>query len=96
MVICGLDLYLLHGFVFDMWVGCIFGYEFVGVVEEVGFLVELFERGDCVVVLFNILCGMCFFCMRGLMGNCENLNLNVFVVFGVYGYSYMMGGFDGG
>lgn len=94
--ICGSDLHLLHGFVPDTRVGCVFGHEFAGVVEEVGPSVATLQRGDRVVVPFNIACGTCFFCMRGLTGNCESSNPNSSVASGVFGYSHTTGGFDGG
>jgi threonine dehydrogenase-like Zn-dependent dehydrogenase len=94
--ICGSDLHLLHGLIPDTRVGCVFGHEFAGVVEELGSSVESLHRGDRVVVPFNISCGTCFFCSRGLTGNCENTNPSASVASGVYGYSHTTGGFDGG
>jgi len=94
--ICGSDLHLLHGLIPDTRVGCVFGHEFAGVVEEVGSSVASLMKGDRIVVPFNISCGTCFFCQRGLTGNCENSNPNAGVASGVYGYSHTTGGYDGG
>jgi threonine dehydrogenase-like Zn-dependent dehydrogenase len=94
--ICGSDLHLLHGLIPDTRVGCIFGHEFAGVVEEVGSSVASLQKGDRIVVPFNISCGTCFFCQRGLTANCENTNPSAAVASGVYGYSHTTGGYDGG
>jgi len=94
--ICGSDLHLLHGLVPDTRLGCTFGHEFTGVVEELGREVKTLHRGDRVVVPFNISCGRCFFCERGLFGNCENTNPSSNdVASGVFGYSHSTGGFEG-
>jgi threonine dehydrogenase-like Zn-dependent dehydrogenase len=94
--ICGSDLHLLHGLVPDTRVGSTFGHEIVGVVEEVGPQVTGLERRDRVMVPFNISCGGCFYCQRGLTACCESTNPASDVACGVYGYSHTTGGYDGG
>ncbi|BDU03351.1 MULTISPECIES: zinc-dependent alcohol dehydrogenase [Nocardia] len=94
--ICGSDLHLYHGLMPDTRVGMTFGHEFVGVVEQVGGSVENLRLGDRVMVPFNIYCGSCYFCARGLYSNCHNVNPNATAVGGIYGYSHTCGGYDGG
>jgi threonine dehydrogenase-like Zn-dependent dehydrogenase len=94
--ICGSDLHLYHGMMPDTRVGMTFGHEFVGVVEQVGSSVQNLVPGDRVMVPFNIYCGSCYFCARGLYSNCHNVNPNATAVGGIYGYSHTCGGYDGG
>jgi threonine dehydrogenase-like Zn-dependent dehydrogenase len=94
--ICGSDLHLYHGMVPDTRVGTTFGHEFVGTVHEVGPSVERLRVGDRVMVPFNVYCGSCFFCARGLYSNCHNVNPNATAAGGMYGYSHTTGGYDGG
>jgi threonine dehydrogenase-like Zn-dependent dehydrogenase len=94
--ICGSDLHLYHGMVPDTRVGTTFGHEFIGVVDEVGPSVQHLVPGDRVMVPFNIYCGSCFFCSRGLYSNCHNVNANATAVGAIYGYSHTSGGYDGG
>lgn len=94
--ICGSDLHLYHGMMPDTRVGHTFGHEFIGVVEEVGSSVQTLSVGDRVMVPFNIFCGTCWFCARGLFSNCHNVNPNATAVGGIYGYSHTTGGYDGG
>ncbi len=94
--ICGSDLHLYHGLVPDTRVGQTFGHEFVGVVEEVGAAVRELRPGDRVLVPFNIACGECYFCRKGLFANCHNANPNATAMGAAFGYSHSTGGYDGG
>src|ERR671939_917913 len=94
--ICGSDLHLYHGMMPDTRVGMTFGHEFIGVVDQVGPSVQNLKPGDRVMVPFNVYCGSCFFCARGLYANCHNVNPNATAVGGIYGYSHTCGGCDRG
>lgn len=94
--ICGSDLHLYHGMMPDTRVGTTFGHEFIGVVEEVGPSVQNLSVGDKVMVPFNISCGSCYFCSRGLYANCHNVNPNATAIGGIFGYSHTCGGYAGG
>jgi threonine dehydrogenase-like Zn-dependent dehydrogenase len=94
--ICGSDLHLFHGMMPDTRVGHTFGHEFIGVIDEVGSSVQHLQVGDRVMVPFNIFCGSCYFCARGLYSNCHNVNANATAVGAIYGYSATAGGYDGG
>jgi threonine dehydrogenase-like Zn-dependent dehydrogenase len=69
--ICGSDLHLYSKLRPFMRAGDILGHEPMGIVEEVGPDVEHVRPGDRVVIPFNIACGSCFFCRRGLQSQCE-------------------------
>jgi threonine dehydrogenase-like Zn-dependent dehydrogenase len=94
--ICGSDLHIFHGMMPDTRIGHTFGHETIGVVEEVGSSVQHLNVGDRVMIPFNIFCGSCYFCARGLYSNCHNVNPNATAVGGIYGYSHTCGGYDGG
>ena len=69
--ICGSDLHLYEIFGPFLDRGDILGHEPMGIIEEVGSAVTNLKVGDRVVVTFNIACGHCFMCLRGLQSQCE-------------------------
>jgi threonine dehydrogenase-like Zn-dependent dehydrogenase len=69
--ICGSDLHLYELFGPFLDRGDILGHEPMGIVEEVGSRVRAITVGDRVVVTFNIACGHCYMCSRGLQSQCE-------------------------
>ncbi|NLT05083.1 MAG: alcohol dehydrogenase catalytic domain-containing protein [Solirubrobacterales bacterium] len=69
--ICGSDLHLYEVLGPFLDEGDILGHEPMGVVEAVGRDVTDIAAGDRVVVPFNISCGHCFMCDRGLQSQCE-------------------------
>ncbi len=69
--ICGSDLHLYEIFGPFLEKGDILGHEPMGVVEEIGSDITNLKVGDRVVVTFNIACGQCFMCRRGLQSQCE-------------------------
>lgn len=102
--ICGSDLHLYGGFIPTMKKGDILGHEFMGEIVDVGSEVKELERGDRVVVPFNISCGQCYFCKNEQFSLCDNTNPNAWkaeVVYGatsagLFGYTHMLGGYAGG
>jgi S-(hydroxymethyl)glutathione dehydrogenase/alcohol dehydrogenase len=93
--ICGSDLHLYHGSVEAMEPGQTLGHEFMGIVEEVGSQVHEVQKGDRVVIPFNISCGRCWFCRHQMWSQCDRSNPNG-EVGGAYGYTQLLGGYDGG
>lgn len=102
--ICGSDLHLLDGYMPTMESGDILGHEFMGEVVEVGSAIRNLKKGDRIVVPFNMACGECFFCQKGLFSCCDRSNPNAdmaakvmgYSPSGLFGYSHMLGGFSGG
>ncbi|WP_431860928.1 zinc-dependent alcohol dehydrogenase [Micrococcus terreus] len=69
--ICGSDLHLYEVLGPFMDAGDVIGHEPMGIVEEVGPEVTHIKPGDRVVIPFNISCGHCWMCQRGLQSQCE-------------------------
>ena len=95
--ICGSDLHLyeLLGPFLDK--GDILGHEPMGVVVEVGSAIKDLTVGDRVVVPFNISCGHCFFCLRGLQSQCETTQVTEYGSgASLFGYTKLYGQVPGG
>jgi len=90
--ICGSDLHMYEGRT-DMEIGRILGHENLGEVIEVGKAVDRIKVGDRVCLPFNIGCGFCENCERGLSGYC--LTVNPGNAGGAYGFAGM-GPYSGG
>ncbi len=67
--ICGSDLHMYEGRT-DFQPGGVFGHENLGQVVEVGEAVDRVKVGDWVAIPFNIGCGFCKNCERGLSAFC--------------------------
>lgn len=90
--ICGSDLHMYEGRT-DFGSGNIFGHENLGVVIEIGKAVDRIKVGDMVCMPFNIGCGFCENCERGLTGFC--LTTNPGFAGAAYGFAGM-GPYSGG
>jgi S-(hydroxymethyl)glutathione dehydrogenase / alcohol dehydrogenase len=93
--LCGSDLHLYHGTVAGMEPGQTLGHEFMGVIEEIGPAVEEVKVGDKVVIPFNINCGRCWYCRHDLWSQCDRSNPKG-ELGGSFGYTQVLGGYDGG
>jgi threonine dehydrogenase-like Zn-dependent dehydrogenase len=77
--------------------GDILGHEPMGIVEEVGAEVAELKPGDRVVVPFNISCGSCFMCTRGLQSQCETTQVrDQQTGAALFGYTKLYGEVPGG
>ncbi|MFL6131547.1 MAG: zinc-dependent alcohol dehydrogenase [Nocardioidaceae bacterium] len=95
--ICGSDLHLYEVLGPYMTPGDVLGHEPMGVVEEVGSEVTHVQPGDRVVVPFNISCGHCWMCSRGLYAQCETTqNYDTGKGATLFGYTSLYGAVPGG
>ena len=95
--ICGSDLHLYKVLAPYLTPGDVLGHEFMGEVVEVGAAVGNLTVGDRVVVPFNISCGSCWMCTRGLYAQCETTqNRDQGKGASLFGYTSLYGQVPGG
>lgn len=95
--ICGSDLHLYKVLGMYLEEGDVLGHEAMGVVEEVGSEVAHIAPGDRVVIPFNISCGRCFMCDRGLYAQCETTQVREQGTgAALFGYTTLYGSVPGG
>ena len=92
--ICGSDLHMYEGRT-DFEPGRTFGHENLGQVVEVGEDVERLQVGDWVCLPFNIACGKCVNCNRGLTNYCIEAQPMENMAGAAYGFADM-GPYQGG
>jgi glutathione-independent formaldehyde dehydrogenase len=90
--ICGSDLHMYEGRT-NVEKGKVLGHENLGEVIEIGKAVKQIKKSDLVCLPFNISCGSCKNCERGLTGFC--LTANPGNAGAAYGYAGM-GPYNGG
>ena len=95
--ICGSDLHLYEVLGPFLTPGDILGHETMGVVEEVGSEAGDLQVGDRVVIPFNISCGSCWMCSRGLYAQCETTQVREHGKgASLFGYTSLYGAVPGG
>ena len=95
--ICGSDLHLYEVMGPFMEPGDILGHEPMGIVEEVGSEVTDLQKGDRVVIPFQISCGNCFMCGQGLQTQCETTQVREEGMgAALFGYTKLYGQVPGG
>ncbi|WEH38304.1 zinc-dependent alcohol dehydrogenase [Streptomyces sp. AM 2-1-1] len=95
--ICGSDLHLYEVLGPYLDPGDILGHEPMGIVEEVGPEVTALSPGDRVVIPFNVSCGHCYMCERGLHSQCETTQVRERGTgASLFGYTKLYGQVPGG
>ena len=95
--ICGSDLHLYELFGPFIDPGDVLGHETMGIVETVGNGVEHLTVGQRVVIPFNIACGSCWMCVRGLQSQCETTQVREHGSgAALFGYTKLYGQVPGG
>ncbi|MFD9380829.1 alcohol dehydrogenase catalytic domain-containing protein [Streptomyces sp. NPDC059999] len=95
--LCGSDLHLYEVLGPFLDAGDILGHEPMGIVEEVGPDVTRVKPGDRVVIPFNVSCGTCHMCDRGLQSQCETTQVHEYGSgASLFGYTKLYGQVPGG
>ncbi|MFC5948137.1 alcohol dehydrogenase catalytic domain-containing protein [Pseudonocardia lutea] len=95
--LCGSDLHLYEVLGPFLQEGDILGHEPMGIVAEKGSAVTALDVGDRVVVPFNVSCGTCWMCERGLHSQCETTqNREQGMGASLFGYTKLYGQMPGG
>jgi threonine dehydrogenase-like Zn-dependent dehydrogenase len=95
--ICGSDLHLYGVLGPFLAAGDVLGHEPMGIVEEVGAEITHLRPGDRVVIPFNISCGHCWMCQRGLFAQCETTQVRAQGKgAALFGYTSLYGSVPGG
>ncbi|MGW4748226.1 glutathione-independent formaldehyde dehydrogenase [Streptomyces sp. NPDC004290] len=92
--ICGSDLHMYEGRT-SFETGRAMGHENLGQVVETGDAVSKVQVGDWVVLPFNIACGFCKQCERGLTNYCLTMQPRAGMAGAAYGFAEM-GPYQGG
>ena len=95
--LCGSDLHLYETLGAFLDPGDILGHEPMGIVQEVGPDVTELRAGDRVVIPFNVSCGACWMCSRGLHSQCETTQVRERGTgASLFGYTKLYGQVPGG
>src|ERR1044072_9297427 len=95
--ICGSDLHLYEVLGPFLDKGAVLGHEPMGVVEEVGSATANTAPGHRVVIPFNISCGHCYMCDKGLQSQCETTQVHEQDTgAALFGYTKLYGQVPGG
>lgn len=95
--LCGSDLHLYEVLGPFMTRGDVLGHETMGVVVDTSPDVDRLKIGDRVVIPFQIACGDCFMCDRGLQTQCETTQVrSTGMGAALFGYSSLYGSVPGG
>jgi len=95
--ICGSDLHLYGVLGPYLAPGDVLGHEAMGIVTEVGADITGLAPGDRVVIPFNISCGHCWMCSRGLYAQCETTQVRESGKgAALFGYTSLYGSVPGG